>query len=261
MADINGNVTWTATGFSTAILTALVPEYIIVSNILGNYLRNSHVEGGRFAPARTCLINMLGAKGNRIIEEVKADGYCGYGACEIINNFFGQQMGPSMAAGRARGETWIQQDNILDDLHAAGKYNADGTPPFLVIKFCVRCDETCPIASIHLLISGGLLPVCNPLTLRAAVQMVHEHEKPSERALLRTRRCPACPPRLTRALPASRSPRGSVDPIRDREPPAGRRRPSRPAFRGDASNRQVPRRARQAQGGSGQAGQEAQRAR
>eukprot|EP00966_Prymnesium_polylepis_P188926 4377471-Prymnesium_polylepis.1 len=80
---------------------------------------------------------MLGAKGNRIIEEVNPDGYCGYGACEIINNFFDQQMGPSMVAGRARGETWIQQDNILDDLHEAGKYNADGTPPFLVIKFCV----------------------------------------------------------------------------------------------------------------------------
>eukprot|EP00966_Prymnesium_polylepis_P275616 6368126-Prymnesium_polylepis.1 len=67
-------------------------------------------------------------------------------------------MGPSMAAGRARRETWIPQYNILDDLHAPGKYNADGAPPFLVIKFCVRCDEACPIASIHLLISGGVLP-------------------------------------------------------------------------------------------------------
>eukprot|EP00966_Prymnesium_polylepis_P330183 7385846-Prymnesium_polylepis.1 len=93
--NINGHVTWTHTGFSTSILSSLAPDYIIVYDILGNRLRNSAVvEGGIYAPARKYIISMLGAKHNRTITPVPPDGYCGYGACEIINNFFGQQMGP-----------------------------------------------------------------------------------------------------------------------------------------------------------------------
>eukprot|EP00966_Prymnesium_polylepis_P186317 4318744-Prymnesium_polylepis.1 len=135
--NINGHVTWTVEGFSSAILTSLVPAYIIVSDVLGNYLRNSQVEGGTYAPARMCLINMLGAKNNRTIPPVAPDGYCGYGACEIINKFLGQTMGQEMQAGRQQNRQWIPHVEILDDLHADGKYNAYGDPPFLVIKFCV----------------------------------------------------------------------------------------------------------------------------
>ena len=197
--NINGNVTWTGDVFSTAILCCCVPDYMIVSDVLGNYLRNSHVEGGRFAPARECLINMLGAKNNRTISPVAPDGFCGYGACEIINNFHGQTMGQEMQAGRQQKRAWIPHVDILDDLHADGKYNAYGVPPLLVIKFCVRCDDFC----LSLQSTSSSRAACCPSASRSRCEPQFRWSTSTRNPVSARSFEPADAPR---ALPASRVP-------------------------------------------------------
>jgi hypothetical protein len=125
----------------------------------------------------------MGVSNTHDIEPVAADGQCAFGACDNGNTFLGQVMAEEMVAMRAAGHTWLPHDLILDDWHTPGKHNGTDDEgncivPVLVLKLFISCDGAVPMASVHLLVSGGMIPVTAQITVKEAMRKVHDSEDP-----------------------------------------------------------------------------------
>ena len=177
------SVNYDHAGFSSPLVSGIIPQYKIVTAATGDYLHGPFPAGGTYDASRTLLMRLLGVINTHDIEPVAADGKCAFGACDNGNTFLGQMMGEEMVAMRAAGNTWLQHDLILNDWHTPGKHNGTDDEgncivPVLVLKLYISCDAVVPMATVHLLVSGGMIPVTAQITVKEAMRKVHDSEDP-----------------------------------------------------------------------------------